>query len=87
MSIVGLNCRPFKHAAHRSLGPALRVAGVGTVQLHVLRLKGAAGVNIWIRPFLVPTESARMSRPPICGVSGLLYPPIFIDPLCPARDR
>ena len=56
-------------------------------QLHVLRLKGAAGVNIWIRPFLVPTESARMSRPPICGVSGLLYPPIFIDPLCPARDR
>ena len=56
-------------------------------QLHVLRLKGAAGVNIWIRPFLVPTEPARMSRPPICGVSGLLYPPIFIDPLCPARDR
>ena len=64
MSIVGLNCRPFKHAARGSLGPASRNTGLALV--HVLGIKGALAVNIWISWDPLGANGVGSSLLPMC---------------------
>ena len=64
MSIVGLNCRPFKHAARGSLGPASNNTGLALV--HVLCVKGALAVNIWISWDPLDANGVSSSLLPMC---------------------